>query len=55
MYEPTGTDVCAITICILLAPVAVEARSASDVMFFGLPCARIIQRLFVVKLVLKLL
>ena len=51
VYEPTGTDVCAITMCILLMPVAVEAKSASDVMFFGFPCAKITQSLFVVKLV----
>ena len=51
VYEPTGTEVCAITICILFAPVAVEAKSASDVMFFGFPCAMMTTSLFVVKLV----
>ena len=55
MYEPTGTDVAAITMCILLAPVAVEAKSASDVMFFGFPWAMMTQSLFVVKFVSKLL
>ena len=52
VYEPTGTEVCAITRCILLAPVAVDAKSANEVMLFGLPCAIMTQSLFVVKLVL---
>ena len=55
MYDPTGTDVDAITRRILLVPVALEAKSARDVMVFGFPCAMMTQSLFVVKLAFWLL
>ena len=52
VYDPTGTEGRAITAWILLAPVAVEAKSARDVMFFGLPCAKMTTSLFVVRVLL---